>query len=486
MEEKKYSVEFHGGKGVAFIPLLVFVVVAILCFTVFHVYDMDALAAGSFAGLILAAFLCKDWGKYWGAASGPTGLGAPVSTMMVLIFFTVSMFSKLMSYSGVAQGFVWLGDKIGISGGGFCVFTFLAACIIATATGTSIGTVFACFPVFYPAGLLLGSNPAFMAGAIISGAVFGDNLAPVSDTTIASSTTQTYTKRAGNADIGGVVASRFKYSIVGAAIASVLFGVFGGGGTVANGAEEILQANMDPKGLVMLIPVVVLVVVAMKTRDVFKSIAIGVVLGSIIALIAGLITPKDIISFQDGAMKGFIYEGVSGIMTTVTFTMSLFAITGVLNESGAMDAIVNFFANSNMAKTPRGAEACIAFFVIVSTIVLGGNAGSSVVMCGPVVDKIGKTQKLHPYRRANLTDGFANSLPINVPVLSAFLFIGAMVIDGLVENYSFIESVSPVSIAVGTVYPFCLFLVLCFSVITGWGRKFEGEDGKPVKEKPED
>ena len=63
MEEKKYSVEFHGGKGVAFIPLLVFVVVAILCFTVFHVYDMDALAAGSFAGLILAAFLCKDWGK---------------------------------------------------------------------------------------------------------------------------------------------------------------------------------------------------------------------------------------------------------------------------------------------------------------------------------------------------------------------------------------------------------------------------------------
>lgn len=134
----------------------------------------------------------------------------------------------------------------------------------------------------------------------------------------------------------------------------------------------------------------------------------------------------------------------------------------------------------------RGAEACIAIFVVISTIILGGNAGSSVVMCGPVVDKIGKTQKLHPYRRANLTDGFANSLPINIPVLSAFLFIGAMVIDGLVESYPFIESISPVSIAVGTVYPFCLFLVLCFSIISGWGRRFEGENGEPVKQKPED
>ena len=74
-------------------------------------------------------------------------------------------------------------NAVGMKGGIFVAFTFLAARIVSTATGSSIGTMFIAFPIFYPAGIMLGANENMMAGSIVSGAIFGDNLAPISDTT---------------------------------------------------------------------------------------------------------------------------------------------------------------------------------------------------------------------------------------------------------------------------------------------------------------
>ena len=99
-----------------------------------------------------------------------------------------------------------------------------------------------------------------------------DNLAPISDTTIISAATQEYTKKPGIADVGGCVASRLKYSLVAGIAAFILFFIFGGGGTVGAGAGEILEQNMNPISLVMLIPVAVMLVVAVKTRNIYKAI----------------------------------------------------------------------------------------------------------------------------------------------------------------------------------------------------------------------
>ena len=70
-------------------------------------------------------------------------------------------------------------------------------------------------------------------------------------------------------------------------------------------------------------------------------------------------------------------------------------------------------------------------------------------MFGPIADEIGKSKGLHPYRRANLLDGFASTLPV--------------------------------SIALSTLHCIFLFIVLAAAVLTGWGRRYEGEGGKPVK-----
>ncbi|MHB1393027.1 MAG: Na+/H+ antiporter NhaC family protein [Clostridia bacterium] len=478
----KQRIEFFGGYKMALIPMTVFAIFCVLFFVVFKVFEMEALALGGIIGLVLGAFFSKSWKEYWEAVV--EGVAMPMNGVLIMILFVVGIFSALMAKGGVAQGFVWLGSAIGLSGGAFTAFTFAAACIMATATGTSIGTLFSAFPILYPSGILLGANPVMLAGAILSGAIFGDNLAPISDTTIASAATQRYTNKEGSADIGGVVATRFKYSIVAAAISFVLYWIFGGGGTIGQGAAEILAKYTNPKGLIMLIPVVVLLTIAIKTREIFTAIVWGTLSGTVVALAFGVITPKDIFWIENGTLTGFLYGGVKNMVGIVMFCITLFGIIGVLNASGTMDNIIQAIIKSNLAKTARGTEVAIALGIMFSCLFLGAASGPAIIMFGPIANEIGKAQKLHPYRRANLIDGFANTLPTVTPVISAFIFIVLVVVQGLQAEYPFILDINPVSLAFSSFHPIALFFVLAYSVYAGWGRQFEGPNGEPLKSLP--
>ena len=96
-------------------------------------------------------------------------------------------------------------------------------------------------------------------------------------------------------------------------------------------------------------------------------------------------------------------------------------------------------------------------------MLLGGVTSASILTFGPILNRIGSAKNIHPYRRATLLDGTANSLPAIVPFMSVFVFIG-----------SALTGLSPVAVAAGTVYGFILFIVFLASVLTGWG--FEREE----------
>ena len=117
--------------------------------------------------------------------------------------------------------------------------------------------------------------------------------------------------------------------------------------------------------------------------------------------------------------------------------------------------------------------------ISITTLVFGGVTSASMTTFGKVQNEIGKRVELHPYRRANLLDGFANAIVLAVPFLSVFVFIGAL----LTKGYDFVEPLSITQISINMFYCFTLFLVLLFSVITGWGRIFEGPGGDPVQGK---
>lgn len=477
MEDRK--VEFYGSWAFSLIPLIVFLLSCIMFFVVFKVFDMEALAMGGFVGLLLGSLFAKSTGKYWDSVMA--GISDPNSICIVVILLVIGIFSKLMAASGVSQGFVWLADVIGMKGGIFTAFTFLATCLITTATGSSIGTMFTAFPILYPAGILLGANPGILAGAILSGAVFGDNLAPISDVTIASSSTQIFVNKTGAADIAGVVSYRLKYAVIAGSISLLLFGIFGGGGQVTEGAKEILQSNMNPSGLWMLIPVAVLLTVSIMTRDIFKSVIAGIVSGCIIGLMVGVFTPDTIFNVKDGAIGGFVYNGFKSMMGISIFCIALFGIRGILEDSGTMDRLIKAIESSSMAGSVKGTEILIMLGTVITTALLGGVTSASVLTFGSIANEIGGKKLIHPYRRANMLSGFANSLPAIIPFISAFIFISATVIEPLTEEFPYIPAITPAAISAGSFYPMVLFVVLLISILTGWNVVFEGKNGEVVK-----
>ncbi|EKN66632.1 Na+/H+ antiporter family protein [Neobacillus bataviensis LMG 21833] len=466
--------EFRGGWGAAFIPVVIFLFFCILFFIVFKAFEMYALAMGAFVALMVGAIFVKkgNYNRFWDSVYEGVKEAVPIT----ILLFVIGMFSELIKATNISSGFVWLANLLGVDGGLFTAFTFLAVCIISTATGSSIGTMFTCFPIFYPAGVLLGCDPAVLAGAIVSASIFGDNLAPISDTTIISAGTQEYTKKEGFAEVGGCVAARLKYSLVAGIISFVLFWVFGGGGTVGVGASDILAKNMNPTTLVMLVPVAVMLIAAIKTRNIYIAITIGIILGTITGLAFNLLNFDNIISVVDGAPKGFLTGGISSMMATVTLVISVYGIMGVLNGAGVLEKVTNGILNSKMGQTVRGAEIAMMLGISFTTLIFGGVTSASMTTFGKVQNEIGKRVGLHPYRRSYLLDGFANAIVLVIPFLSVFVFLGAL----LSKGYDFVSPLLLTQVSSGMIYCMVLFLVLLFSIITGWGREYEGLEGKAV------
>ena len=469
MQTDEKPLELRGGWGSAFVPLAVFLFFCVMLFIVLHAFDIAALAGGGVVALLVGALFARRYSDYWDHAM--RGIADRTSIAIVLILFVIGLFSELVKVTNVSVGFVWLANEIGIHGAAFTVFTFVTVCIVAVATGSSIGTMFIAYPIFYTAGVAIGAEPTLLAGAIVSGAIFGDNLAPISDTTIISASAQRFRRREGVADIPGVVAQRARYALTAAAIAAVLFLLFGFVGNESGQQAQI--AHADAKPLIMLVPVALMLVVSIVTRDIFKAITVGLVTGLVTALATGLIGWSGVFGAKDGAVTGFIATGTTAIIPTVALVIVVFGIVGVLRGAGVLDKTIQALTRSAALRTPRGSEAAIGIGAAVTTLLFGGVTSASIMTFGPVADEIGSRTGLHPYRRANVMDCFAMSLASVVPLLSAYLFIASQ----LTASQDGAPAINAGQLFTTALYPLVLTVVMVVAVATGWGRRFEGEGG---------
>src|SRR6056297_3093912 len=241
-------IEFYGGPAASTIPIALFVAWAIFQSGLMRIGDTTGLVAGMLASLIVGMFFAKgDWKTY--ANTIFEGMTQRVAATAIVAWLWAGMFADTIQAGEFVSGLVWAADALSVGATLFPAITFILAGLLATGIGTGYGTTIAFTGLFSPAGLLVGANPVLLFGAILSGAVFGDNLAPVSDTTIVSAVTQ-------NSDIGGVVASRFKYAIVAAVLAFVGYLVAGSalsGLDIAGDAREILVSSAEPLGLLHLV-----------------------------------------------------------------------------------------------------------------------------------------------------------------------------------------------------------------------------------------
>lgn len=419
------GIPFFFGPASLLIPFLIFALLSVYLFVVLKVFDLMALAGAGLTALVAGALLTKKPMRYWKAVL--EGAASPMRATVLLLLMAAGVFSAMMKAAGLAEA---LAAFTGGAIAGTPLLTpavFLISSLLATATGSSISTILAASPIFLPFGAALGCDVPLMAGAILSGAIFGDNLAPVSDVAIISAMTQT-DKFGKPLDLGRVVKTRFPFAVI-ALIIALPFYALGGSASEPSAA---LNAAADPMRLLMLIPVVLLIYIAIKMRDALHAVTMATVAGLIIGLLTGVIEPSQIVRVENGSISGILTGGIANVSGIMLMCLALFGFTGVIEHAGLADATAKFLTNEN--QSPRRAE---------------------VTLAGQLADRLLRSS-IDPYRRAYLLAGFANSIPVVLP-FSAFSLITLSAASALGDPF-----LTPFSLMTATFYPIALFVV--FSV----------------------
>ena len=463
------KLDFTFGSWGSALPMIIFIIWAVIT-SMTEVVTTNGLSFGAVFGLVIGMVLCKQDGHTFAKAVFE-GFTQTIGAVAIVAWFFAGMFSEVLQAGGLVEGLIWIASEVGAEGAIFTVLTFILAAIFASAVGTGYGTAVAFGTIMYPAGIAVGGHPVVLAGAILSGAAFGDKLAPISDTTIVSAATQ-------NTDVPGVVKYRLKYVLIAAIPVVFLYMIFGGADAVEGaGGAEIIAQYADPGGLWLLIPFAVVLVVAFMGYHLIVSLTWGILTGIVFNLVLGLAPFSDILylNFEEGTIDGALVDGIAGYVEYAILILLIVALGHLIKLSGAMEDMLEF-AKSKIGGLVWKAE--VSYWVLVSIMntVITINTAAEVA-AAPFVRNIGESYGIHPYRRATFLDGPTSSLGYVFPWSGGLLLL-VTTISAQAEQYEFVTEIAPTAITPYVFYGFALLLVLLISAITGWDLKYEGPDGE--------
>ena len=464
MEKEDKKLEFYGGEWVSFLPFVIFIALIILTTFVWGSISDGALWVPAFSGLIIAFFLAKDKKLY--ANTIIKGMASEEAIIPVVCWIFAGVFATVLRASGLANGIAGLAASMGIKGTFFIVITFLACCIFATATGTGFGTIAMGMGVLYPAGIALGCHPALLAGTIISGGAFGDNLAPVSDTTIASATSQ-------GVDIPGVVKSRLKYALTAGVL--VIIGILIIGSAYDGSMTGEISIDYNSRTLFMLIPVAITIWVAVKTGDIIIATTIGTVIASATALLAGLIDFVQIDPLEparqalvrvsgsglDRTVDGILYSGISGMLQVILLALLLFASIEIMRAGHGDKRLLEVLGK--VAKSARAAEFVISIMIIVLSGLMGLNAPAILTVGASFAKPLGEKYGISPYRVANLLDAQSNTFVYSMPWTPSIIYTIGFARDTAAP-------LTAADVPPYVLYAYAMLAVMFVSIILGIGR----------------
>jgi len=449
------SVRFYGGIAGALFPFIVFLT-GVVAIALSGAPDERGFWPVLILSLCLGLILARDRKNF--CVSVIKGMSQPIVMIMITAWMLASIIGVLMSETGFVEALTWAASQLHLGGTAFVIASFLICSIVSVSTGSSFGTILICAPLLFPAGGILGAHLATLAGAILGGATFGDCIAPISDTTIASAVSQ-------DADIIGTVRSRLKY-VIPAAFVAVVFYALSAGLRSSPVQNNVPGLEGNPRGLPMLIVPVVIIVLLLKKKHLLHGLLAGLMVGVILGLSLSLLSLNRLIALdlEQFSAQSFVIDGLHRAVGISFFTILLMGLVSTLKASGLLKRLVDYSAKRS--RTLKHAEAWISSAVGVA-VLLTCHSIVAILTVGDYARETGEKIGLHRYRRANLLSLVVCTFPFVLPYFIPVILMANTTTSGM--EYG-IPPVSPLQTGLHNFTSWALLAMVLFAVISGYGR----------------
>lgn len=386
----------------ALLPILVFIVIFLGSGIITGNFYLMPTVFAFLIALIIALMQNRKFTFEQKLYVASSGAGDSNIITMCLIYLLAGIFSAVVTVAGgvtstVNMALSFIPAYLAVPG------LFLMGCFISLAMGTSMGTIAALAPIAVDISNKTGYEMAMCIGAVVCGAMFGDNLSMISDTTIAAVRTQ-----------GCAMKDKFIANmkiVFPAAVVTVLIFVF-----ISSGSDYEVNKNLD-YNFIQVVPYLIILLGALCGVNVF-SLLIG---GSIISVLAGLYTgamPYDKILSTVGTGLASMYE-----ITIIAILVS--CISALVRMNGGF-AWILYYVQQRVSGF-KGAQFGIGILVLIMDIATANNT-IAIVLAGPLASKIASEYNISPKRSASLLDIFASVgqglLPYGAQLLSAAALTG--------------------------------------------------------------
>lgn len=359
--------------------------------------------------------------------------GHPNIILMAVIFILAGAFAGVTKGMGAVDSTVNLGLTL-LPANMLLIGLFAIGCFISVSMGTSVGTIVALAPIGVGIATETGIPVALAMATVVGGAMFGDNLSMISDTTIAAVRTQ-------NTKMKDKFKVNFWIVLPGALLTMLVLGV------ITRGNEAVLLGEY-PYELIKVLPYIGVLVGALIGVHVVIVLVGGMFFAGVIGLIDG--------SYTFGSLFTAISEGIMSMEDLALIAILIGGIVGMIQHNGGIDYLLRVVTRK--VKTKKGAEFGIAGLVSAADIATANNT-IAIIVTGPLAKQIADQYDVDPRKSASLLDTFSSCwqglLPYGAQLLAA---------AGL-------AAISPVSIMLYSFYPVFMGLCCVVAILIGYPKK---------------
>lgn len=278
---------------------------------------------------------------------------------------------------------------------------FVIAAFISVATGTSMGTISTVAPIAIATAEKAGLNMTLIVAAIIGGAMFGDNLSVISDTTIAATRTQ-------NCELKDKFKVNFYIALPAAILTFVLLIIFGK-------PETIVPIQKLDYNIVKVIPYILVLGLAVSGFNVFLTLGVGTVVAGVVGMAYGDLTP---LTFAQN-----IYAGFTGMNEIFLLSMFTGGLAHMVTQHGGLQWILEKI--QSVVKSEKSAQIGISAIAAAADMAVANNT-VAIIITGPIAKELSRKYKVDPRKSASLLDIWTCIFQGFIPYGAQILLAGSL------------------------------------------------------------